>query len=248
MSEGLVCRLHGRRGALELDVALRVPARGVTALVGPSGAGKTTVLRAIAGLERLAGEVRLGDDAWQDGAGFTPPHRRPIGFVFQHGRLLAHLTVRGNLRYAARRAGGGEDRGSWDEAIAMLGLEALLDRGTDRLSGGERQRAALARALLTRPRLLLLDEPLSSLDGAAKAEILPYLQRVFSALAIPVLYVSHDLAEVARLAARVVALRNGRVVEVGPDDLTAEARLASMSAAQTHALALAALQAGLGPG
>ncbi|HUO22125.1 MAG TPA: ATP-binding cassette domain-containing protein [Caulobacteraceae bacterium] len=246
MSAGLVCRLTGHRGALDLDIALSAPSAGVTALTGPSGSGKTTLLRAIAGLERLSGEVRLGAETWQDGRAFTPAHRRPVGFVFQHAGLLAHLTVRDNLRYAAHRAGTGPDAIGWDQAVGLLGLAPLLDRSTAKLSGGERQRVALARALLTRPRLLLLDEPLASLDAAAKAEILPFLERAFAALAIPVLYVSHDRAEVARLAAHAVVLRQGRLVEAAPDSLTPEERLALLSAEEKDALALAALKAGLG--
>ncbi len=246
MSEGLVCRLKGRRGEVILDVDLQAPSSGVTALVGPSGAGKTTLLRAIAGLERLEGEVRLEGQAWQGRRVFLAPHRRPVGFVFQQAALLAHLTVRGNLLYAVRRAGGGPGAISWGEAIRLLGIEPLLSRPTARLSGGERQRVALARALLTRPRLLLLDEPLSSLDAAAKAEILPFLEQAFAVLAIPVLYVSHDAAEVARLAARVVTLGQGRSLDAGLDAQTPEARLAVMSAPDRDALALAALKAGLG--
>jgi molybdate transport system ATP-binding protein len=244
---GLRARLWGRLGAFEMDADLDMPPGGITALVGPSGSGKTTLLRCIAGLERLKGEVRFNGQFWQDGEHFIPAHKRPVGFVFQDAGLLAHLTVKGNLLYAGRRAGQARAGIGWDEVIALLGLEPLLDRATANLSGGERQRTALGRALLSQPKLLLLDEPLSSLDPAAKAEIMPYLERLHRAFDIPVLYVSHDPAEVARLADRVLAMREGRIVEGPPEDLTAEARLAQLSAEEKDALALAALKAGLGP-
>jgi molybdate transport system ATP-binding protein len=244
---GLCARLRGRLGAFELDAALDMPARGITALVGPSGSGKTTLLRCIAGLTRLKGEVALNGQTWQDGRQFTPAYKRPVGFVFQDAGLLTHLTVKGNLLYARKRADQGPASIGWDEVIALLGLQPLLARSTANLSGGERQRAALGRALLSQPKLLLLDEPLSSLDPAAKAEIMPYLERLHRAFDIPVLYVSHDPAEVARLADRVLAMREGRIVERPPEDLTAEARLAQLSAEEKDALALAALKAGLGP-
>lgn len=243
--EGLKVRLHGRLGALALDAAFQVPPSGITALAGPSGSGKTTILRCIAGLARLAGEVALDGEAWQAGRVFRPPHRRPVGFVFQDAGLLAHLSVRGNLLYAHKRAGQAGQAAAWDEVVELLGLGALLDRATGALSGGERQRAALGRALLSRPRILLMDEPLASLDARAKDEILTYLERLHPALSIPALYVSHDPAEVARLADRVLVLREGRIVEADPNALSAEQRLAGLSAAERDALALAALRAGL---
>jgi molybdate transport system ATP-binding protein len=244
--------LHGGLGAFELAADFEVPSQGVTALVGPSGAGKTTVLRAIAGLMRLKGEIVLDGEVWQDGRRFAPAHRRPVGLVFQDAGLLAHLSVKANLRYAQKRAGrrhvGAPGHAvAWDEAVELLGLAALLDRSTVHLSGGERQRVGLARALLTRPRLLLLDEPLASLDGEAKAEILAYLERLHRALSIPALYVSHDPAEVARLADRTLAMKAGRIVPA-PDGPTPEMRLAGMGAEQKEALALAALKAGLDAG
>jgi molybdate transport system ATP-binding protein len=244
---GLRARLRGRLGVFELDAALDLPGRGISALVGPSGSGKTTLLRCIAGLERLNGEVALNGVSWQDGRQFVPAYRRPVGFVFQDAGLLAHLTVMGNLLYASKRAGPGPASVGWDEVVALLGLEPLLARSTANLSGGERQRVALGRALLTQPKLLLLDEPLSSLDPAAKAEIMPYLERLHRALSIPVLYVSHDPAEVARLADRVFAMKDGRIADGPAEDRTAQARLATMSAEQRDALALAALRAGLAP-
>jgi molybdate transport system ATP-binding protein len=244
--EGLKVRLRGRLGRFELDAAFEAPSSGITALVGPSGSGKTTVLRCIAGLTRLPGEVGLDGEVWQDERAFAPAHRRPVGFVFQDAGLLAHLSVKGNLLYAHKRAGQAGHAASWDEAVELLGLGPLLDRSTANLSGGERQRVALGRALLSRPRILLMDEPLASLDAEAKAEILTYLERLHRALSIPVLYVSHDPAEVARLADRVLTLRAGRIAQAAAGDPSAEDRLAGMNAEQRDALALAALKAGLG--
>lgn len=202
-----------RYPGFELDVDLRLPAGGVSALFGPSGSGKTSCLRCFAGLERgCEGRVVVAGEVWQDSLQgcFVPAHRRPFGFVFQDARLFSHLTVRGNLRYAMRRATGPEPV-RFDEAVQLLGIGDLLERHTDRLSGGERQRCAIARALLTRPRLLLLDEPLAALDEARKAELLPYLERLRDVLSIPMIYVSHSIREVARLADHLVLLERGRV-------------------------------------
>jgi molybdate transport system ATP-binding protein len=247
MSEGLKARLHGRLGAFQLDATLALAPRGITALVGPSGSGKTTVLRCIAGLTRLAGEVSLDKAVWQDASVFTPAYRRPVGFVFQDAGLLSHLTVKGNLLYAHNRADKAAPMIAWDEVVELLGLGALLPRSPAHLSGGERQRVALGRALLTQPKLLLMDEPLSSLDVAAKAQILPYLERLHRTLAIPVLYVSHDPAEVARLADHVLTMDAGRILEPSQARVSAEEQLAALSAAEKDALALAALRAGLRP-
>lgn len=212
-------RLRGRLGEFALDVDFTTPARGVTALFGPSGCGKTTTLRAIAGLQRFAeGRVVAAGEVWQDGAAFRPVAERPIGYVFQEASLFAHLSVRANLDYGRRRAlkGGAVETVHLDEAVALLGLGRLLDRRPATLSGGERQRVALARALLSQPKLLLMDEPLAALDRPSKEEILPYLERLRDQLAIPALYVSHDIAEVERLADRVVLMREGRVEAAGP--------------------------------
>lgn len=214
-------RLDPGAGGFALDVAFSAPMHGITALFGPSGSGKTSVLRAIAGLARIPGRLSVAGQVWQDGdAGtFLPPHRRPIGYVFQEASLFPHLSVRSNLLYGARRAGGpaasAVEAIGFDEAVDLLGLERLLERAPDRLSGGERQRVAVGRALLSRPRLLLMDEPLSALDDATRGEILSTFERLHAALSIPVLYVSHDLAEVARLADRMVVLSAGRVVAEG---------------------------------
>ncbi|MGL4756416.1 MAG: molybdenum ABC transporter ATP-binding protein [Aeromonadaceae bacterium] len=201
-----------------LDVSLTLPARGVSALFGPSGSGKTTVLRALAGLERLpASRVVIAGMVWQDEAQgiFVPPHRRALGYVFQEASLFAHLDVLGNLTFGMRRAGVA-DPALLNEMTGLLGIDGLLKRMPDQLSGGERQRVAVARALLTRPQLLLMDEPLSALDLKRKQEILPYLERLHEELAIPVVYVSHAPDEVARLADHLVLLERGRVVASGP--------------------------------
>lgn len=199
-----------------LDVDLDLPAHGVTALFGHSGSGKTTLLRCMVGLERAPqGRLVVHGDVWQDDGHWLPTHQRPLGYVFQEASLFAHLTVMGNLRYGMRRVSGAQ-RVSLDQVIELLGIAPLLDRKPDRLSGGERQRVAIARALATSPQLLLMDEPLASLDSERKAEILPYLEKLQHDLDIPVLYVSHAPDEVARLADHLVLLDAGRVSAVGP--------------------------------
>jgi molybdate transport system ATP-binding protein len=199
-----------------LDVDLELPGRGVTALFGHSGSGKTTLLRCIAGLERVAGgELSVNGAVWQSGNVFMPTHRRPLGYVFQEASLFSHLSVRRNLEYGMKRVPSALRREGLEASIELLGIAPLLERATDTLSGGERQRAAIARALAVSPELLLLDEPLASLDLARKQEILPYLERLHDDLDIPVLYVSHAPDEVARLADHVVLLDNGRVVAQG---------------------------------
>lgn len=217
MTGALAATFTGALGGFTLDAAFEVPLNGVTALFGPSGSGKTSVLRCVAGLTRVPGRLEVDGEAWQDDARsvFRPPHRRPIGYVFQEASLFAHLSVRDNLLYGRRRArreGGPETA----EVVAVLGLERLLHRNPDRLSGGERQRVALGRALLARPRLLLMDEPLSALDRGARDEILPYLEALRDGFGLPILYVSHDFSEVARLADRMVLLSVGQVLATGP--------------------------------
>jgi molybdate transport system ATP-binding protein len=211
-------RLHLPRPGFTLDVALALPGQGVTALFGASGCGKTTVLRALAGLERAAGRVALGDEVWQDDTRgvFVPTHRRAIGYVIQESVLFPHLDVRRNLDYGLRRVAPALRRVELDRAVDLLGIGALMARRPATLSGGERQRVAIARALATSPRLLLLDEPLAALDSARKAEILPYLERLHDELAVPMVYVSHAIDEVARLADHIVLLDAGRVAAAGP--------------------------------
>jgi len=242
-------RFAGPLGAFSLDAGFSFPAKGLTALIGPSGSGKTTLLRCIAGLIRLPGALRVSGEVWQDAAAFLPPHRRAVGMVFQEASLLPHLTVAGNLAYGMKRAGTAQTIAR-DEVVEMLGLGPLLSRSTANLSGGERQRVAIGRALLSQPRLLLMDEPLAGLDAASKAEIAPYLERLHRALSIPVLYVSHDLAEVTRLADHVLVMGEGRVVEMRkgePGQGEADASLAHLSAEDIRSLARAALKAGLKP-
>ena len=200
----------------QLNVDLRLPGRGVTALFGHSGSGKTTLLRCIAGLERAPqGRVCVNGELWQDGRHWLPPHQRPLGYVFQEASLFAHLNVLGNLRYGMKRSASASSA-MLDQAVALLGIEPLLARTPDKLSGGERQRVGIARALAVGPRLLLMDEPLAALDVQRKREILPYLDRLHDALEIPVLYVSHAPDEVARLADHLVVLQAGQALASGP--------------------------------
>jgi molybdate transport system ATP-binding protein len=210
--------LRHRQGAFALDVAFDAPS-GITALFGPSGAGKTTIVNAIAGLLRpdhgriVADGTMLLDTA----AGtFVPRHRRRAGTVFQEGRLFPHLDVRQNLLFGRWFAPRGAPRADIGHIVDLLGIGHLLTRRPALLSGGEKQRVAIGRALLAAPRLLLMDEPLASLDAARKEEILPYLARLRDDVRIPILYVSHAVPEVARLATTVVALADGRVLRSGP--------------------------------
>ncbi len=213
---GIEVRLKSHLGNFALEVAFEAPACGVTALFGPSGSGKTSVLRIVAGLSRSEGaHICINGETWQDDTQFVAPHRRAIGYVFQEASLFPHLSVEQNLRYGLRRIKQDEQRIVFDEAVSLLGISELLGRGVQRLSGGERQRVAIARALLTSPRLLLMDEPLSALDHTARQTILPYLERLYDELALPVLYVSHDPTEVARLADHLVLLDSGKVLAQG---------------------------------
>ncbi|MGL6110317.1 MAG: molybdenum ABC transporter ATP-binding protein [Rubrivivax sp.] len=211
-------RLRLQREDFALDVALALPERGVSALFGASGCGKTTLLRALAGLERAAGRVALGDQVWQDDATrrFVPTHRRALGYVIQDAALFPHLDVRRNLDYGRRRIAASQRRVALEQAVELLGIGPLMARRPDTLSGGERQRVAIARALATSPSLLLMDEPLAALDARRKAEVLPYLRRLHADLAIPVVYVSHALDEVAQLAHHLVLMERGRIVADGP--------------------------------
>ncbi|WP_323785701.1 molybdenum ABC transporter ATP-binding protein [Thalassovita sp.] len=201
-----------------LDTSFEAPA-GVTALFGSSGSGKTTLVNAVAGLLRTdQARVQIGERVLCDSAKglFLPPHKRRIGYVFQEGRLFPHLTVRHNLRYGRWFSGRRGDRTEEARVVDMLGIGDLLDRRPGALSGGEKQRVAIGRALLSQPLLLLMDEPLAALDEARKAEILPYLERLQDETDIPILYVSHSVAEVARLATTVVLLDKGKLLKTGP--------------------------------
>ncbi len=210
-----------------LDVALSLPAKGVTILYGQSGSGKTTLLRCLAGLAYAkTGSLSVDGDRWQGDGEFLPTHERPIGYVFQEASLLEHLTVAGNLRYAQFRAGSENSSNrslSNQELIELLGIETLMQRKPHQLSGGEKQRVAIARALFSQPRLLLMDEPLASLDAQRKREILPYLEKLRAELEIPIIYVTHSIDELSRLADWVVVLDQGRAVANGSlaDVLTA---------------------------
>lgn len=205
-------KLRVTRGDFLLDVDLTLPGHGITGLFGPSGCGKTTLLRALSGLDREArGTLTVNGENWLAPGHFVPPHRRDLGFVFQEASLFAHLDVRANLAYGLRRVAKAKRRIALPDVIDLLGIGALLDRQPDQLSGGERQRVAIARALATSPQLLLMDEPLSALDLARKQEIMPYLESLHRELAIPVIYVSHAIGEIARLADHLVLLEHGRV-------------------------------------
>jgi molybdate transport system ATP-binding protein len=205
------------RDGFALDAGFQA-GQGVTALFGPSGCGKSTILAAIAGLLRPAeGRIALGGDILLDTARgqALAPERRRCAVVFQDARLFPHLSVATNLRYGLRRAPRGAEGPGFEEVVALLGLDALLHRRPFGLSGGERQRVALGRALLARPRLLLMDEPLAALDAARRAEVLPFLARLRDAARIPVLYVTHALEEVDALADALVLLEAGRVLASG---------------------------------
>ncbi|PID36341.1 MAG: molybdenum ABC transporter ATP-binding protein [Rhodobacterales bacterium] len=212
---------------------------GTLSLFGPSGSGKTTILNMVAGLLTPdRGQIRLGDRVLFDsarGINLAPPARH-LGYVFQDARLFSHLDVRRNLLYGAR-ARGVASQHNFAEITALLGLEDLLSRRPEGLSGGEKSRVAIGRALLSRPELLLLDEPLAALDRARREEILPYLERVRRESGIPILHVSHSAAEVARLASHVVVLENGRVVRAGTArEVFADAELAPEGAREMGAL------------
>ena len=205
-----------------LDVTLDLPGRGVTALYGPSGSGKTSCLRVFAGLTRTdptyKATLRINGEVWQDDQRrlFVPAHQRALGYVFQDAKLFAHLNVAQNIGFGRARIAPQDQRVSVDQAVALLGIGPLMQRAPETLSGGERQRVAIARALATSPRLLLMDEPLAALDARRKAELLPYLERLHTELDIPVVYVSHAIDEVARLADHLVLLEAGRVLASGP--------------------------------
>lgn len=206
------CQLE--RPGFRLSVDVTMPASGTTVLFGASGSGKTSLLRCIAGLDRAArGTIRVNGQAWQDGKSLLPVHRRGVGFVFQQPSLFPHLSVAGNLRFGARLRSGGSLEAR--QVIDTLALEPLLPRRVADLSGGEQQRVALGRALLSDPRLLLLDEPLAALDIVSKSKLIPFLENTFHLLDIPVIYVTHSVDELVRLADHVVVMEQGRVALSG---------------------------------
>ncbi len=211
-------KLSLKRNGFALDIALALPAQGVTVFFGPSGSGKTTLLRCVAGLEQATGKVMIGHDIWQDSSNrvFKPTWARDLGYVFQEASLFEHMNVWGNLNFGIKRVRTPGAKEALDLAIELLGIAHLLNRPIQGLSGGERQRVAIARALATQPRILLLDEPLASLDIARRQEILPWLENLHRELEIPVLYVTHSMQELTQLADHVVLLNNGAAQLHGP--------------------------------
>ncbi len=217
----LAVDIEKKLGAFTLNAKF-MSESGATVLFGPSGAGKTSVINMIAGLLKPdRGRIVLDDDVLFDGAARidVPAWRRRIGYVFQEGRLFPHLSVKHNLDYGRWMGGHGADAATFVRVVELLDIGPLLDRRPGKLSGGERQRVAVGRALLMRPRLLLLDEPLASLDAARKQDILPYFERLRDEAKVPMIYVSHDAAEVRRIASRVVRLDGGNVTAAGGVEL-----------------------------
>jgi molybdate transport system ATP-binding protein len=206
-------------GDFKLDVDLQLPGTGITVLFGHSGSGKTTLLRCIAGLQRAPlGKLEINGNIWQDSERglFLPTHKRPLGYVFQEANLFPHLTVRENLHYGLKRIKQNSGTVTLEHTVELLGIGHLMERMPERLSGGERQRVAIARALALNPEILLMDEPLASLDFKRKQEILPFLSRLHQQLDIPVLYVTHAQQEVAQLADTLVILEGGQALASGP--------------------------------
>jgi molybdate transport system ATP-binding protein len=217
----LALDVEKRLGTFQLAAKFETEAR-VTALFGPSGAGKTTIVNMIAGLVAPdRGRIMYRGKVLFDAAGKVslPPHRRQFGYVFQDGRLFPHMSVRGNLEYGRRMYRLKRDAAELERVIALLDIGHLADRRPGKLSGGERQRVAIGRALLMRPQLLLLDEPLASLDAARKAEIMPYLERLRDEAQVPMIYVTHQPDDARRLASTVVRIEAGRVAAVGGPEL-----------------------------
>ncbi len=209
---------RGALGKFTLEAIFKVPATGITMLFGPSGCGKTTVLRCIAGLIRIQdGLCDIAGEIWQDRNGvFVPTHKRALGYVFQEASLFPHLSVRKNLLFGATDRKHDGPAIDFDEVVDLLGIRALLDRSPRNLSGGERQRVGIGRALLSQPKVLLMDEPLSALDRRTKAEILPFIEKLRDHFALPIFYVTHDMSEVERLGDQMVLLDDGHVVASAP--------------------------------
>lgn len=228
-------------GQLKLDLAFEAPGKGVTALFGPSGCGKTTILRCIAGLHRSdIGKCIVCGDVWQSPGYFRPTHERAIGYVFQEPGLFPHLSVKANLMFGAPTASG-RLPDDFFEIVTLLRIENLLDRSPRNLSGGERQRVAIGRALLSRPSLLLMDEPLSALDQQTKEDIMPFLEALPKTASIPIFYVSHDINEIERVADHLVLIKDGRCVATGAraqiqSDLSSAFALSSIPAVTLDAI------------
>lgn len=218
MSGNIAIQVELRQGAFMLSADLLLPGAGVAVLFGPSGAGKTSLINCVAGLVRpQRGRIAIGDRVLFDSQTHIdlPPERRHVGYVFQDGRLFPHLSVAANLRYGMKPGSGAR---GFDEVVELLGIAALLPRRPANLSGGEKQRVAIGRALLSSPQLLLMDEPLASLDQARRAEILPYLERLRDRFGLPILYVTHDRTEARRLATQVVLVKRGGIAAQGRPD------------------------------
>ncbi|MGI9273553.1 MAG: molybdenum ABC transporter ATP-binding protein [Endozoicomonas sp.] len=210
--------LHLPRDRFDIQVSESLPLDGIWGIMGPSGCGKTSLLRGLAGLEKQAhGRVSCNGQLWQDSNQglFIPPEKRRIGYIFQEARLFPHLDVRGNLQFSAKRAAADQHAPDWDDVINQTGIEHLLTRSISKLSGGEKQRVAIARTLLNAPSLLLMDEPLASLDWRSKLALMPCLREVHRHFGIPVVMVSHGHEELARLADHLLLLQEGRVLEKG---------------------------------
>ncbi|MDD9891655.1 MAG: molybdenum ABC transporter ATP-binding protein [Gammaproteobacteria bacterium] len=202
--------------SFSLNVDLQLPGQGITAVFGASGSGKTTLLRCLAGLESDAtAQISVKGSAWQSDQVSVPTHKRRVGYVFQESSLFPHLSVEKNILYGSQRAPTPIESNNYQHIIDLMGLKQLLDQYPDQLSGGERQRVAIARALVIDPELLLMDEPLASLDVKRKQEILPYLESMHASLDVPIIYVTHSVDEVARLADHLVVLEEGAVIASG---------------------------------
>ncbi|MBF0313945.1 MAG: molybdenum ABC transporter ATP-binding protein [Oligoflexia bacterium] len=200
-----------------LDVNIKIPCQGVTAILGHSGSGKTTLLRCIAGLDYVKnGFLSYGGEVWQNEKFLLPTNKRPLGYVFQEAHLFPHLNVLENIGYGLKRTKTLNEVINLDQIIGLLGINGILTRRPEKLSGGEKQRVAIARALAVNPRLLLMDEPLASLDTKLKQEVLPYLQKLHNELKIPILYVTHSPQEVSQLADYLIVMKSGKVLANGP--------------------------------
>ena len=212
----LTGRFYLEKNDFTLDVDFTLPSMGITALFGTSGSGKTSLLRCIAGLDRAEnGYLSLGNTLWQDNKHFVPVHKRNIATVFQDSRLFTHLSIKDNLQYGLKRNNTQAAPLDYADVVELLGIDSLLQKSCQALSGGQRQRVAIARALLSNPHLLLMDEPLASLDTSSKQEILPYLEQVQKHVDIPIIYVSHALDEVLQLADSMMLIDNGSISALG---------------------------------
>ncbi|MGX5174880.1 molybdenum ABC transporter ATP-binding protein [Aliikangiella sp. IMCC44653] len=226
-SSGLRLNFEVKRESFQLSLKTEITHSGITALFGPSGSGKTTILRAIAGLEpSVKGEVIFNDEVWLNAKVNCPVEQRRVALVFQDSALLPHLNVKKNLKYAIKRADLNNPVIDFKSALELFNLESLLNQFPSQLSGGEQQRVAIASALLTNPRLIIMDEPLASLDNKIKCEIIPYLKKLKKNIQVPIIYVSHSIDEVAQLADQILFIENGQLIKQGDAvDLFSQAQL-----------------------